>query len=306
MTGTSLINVGSETEKGVVSALDDLFGPSFREMGEYLADKVRLHRLKSLRKILERAKEFGPAGAEFLAPPSLKFLLTYTEKASLEESEELADLWARLLLTATKNEQVQHLYFADTIAKIGPAEANIIEELVLNPKIPRGSLNQIVDAWLDYRPHRLGLVWEDAIQSSSDEREFFLNFFARVERRGARVLSLFRWSSNDDDEFYSAEPWEGYSDRIMSFLLLHQLGVIHFDEQLMIEVDGEQLSCVVAYLTPLGAEFFFATHDPEWRKSRDRRADGSYPDDDFIGPFTAASEYIHRFRAEDVLGRQSD
>lgn len=302
----NLPNVGPESEKGVIAALDDLFGPSFRELGEYLADKVRLHRLKSLRKILERAREFGPAGAEFLAPPSLKFLLTYTEKASLEESEELSDLWARLLLAATEDEQVQHLYFADTISKIGPAEAKIIEQIAIEPKIPRGSLTQIADAWLEYRPHRLALVWEDAIRSSSDESEFFFNFFVRVERRGARVLSLFRWSNDEEDTFFSAEPWEGYSDRIMSFFLLHQLGVIHFDEQLVIESDGEEVSCVVAYLTPLGAEFFFATHDPEWRKSRDRRADGAYPDDDFIGPYTAASEYIHRFKAEDVLGRQSD
>lgn len=297
-----LSDLGPESEKGVVAALDDLFGPTFRELGEYLADKVRLHRVRALKKILERAKEIGPAAEDYLAPPSLKFLLTFTDRASLEEADDLTDLWARLLNQAATAEKVEHLYFADVLSKLGPQEAKIIEDIALHPRIPRGAVSQISDAWYDFRPHRLDLAWEDAIHRSDSPEEYFRNFVLRVERRGARVLSLFMWANGSNDEFYSAEAWPGYDKNLMSFLLLHQLGVIHYDEQVMLEFGGEAVNCTVAYLTPLGAELFHATHDPEWRLGTGERGGGYFPDEDFISPHAEVASYADRFTEEDLFG----
>lgn len=188
----NLPNVGSESEKGVVSALNDLFGPSFREVGEYLADKVRLHRLRSLRKILLRAKQFGPAGAEFIAPPSLKFLLNFTEKASLEDSDELCDLWARLLMQAASEENVRHVYFADIISKIGPSEAKLFNELVTSPTVQRGALSQIEDAGLEFRHWLAERRYKESMEAAAvDEYLTVFGTVARLECFGGRVISVF-------------------------------------------------------------------------------------------------------------------
>lgn len=136
-----LADIGTESEKGIVAAFDDLFGPSFREVGEYLADKVRYHRLKSLQKIIRKAKNFGPDGVAFVSPPPMKFLVPFMEAASLEEEADdvMADLWAKLLAQAATEYDVQQIHFIRILKEISGREARLLNEIAVRF---RGDVNE--------------------------------------------------------------------------------------------------------------------------------------------------------------------
>ncbi len=299
----NLPSIGSESEKGVVAALNDLFGPSFREVGEYLADKVRLHRLRSLKKILERAKEFGPAGTEFLAPPSLKFLLNFTEKASLEDTDELCDLWARLLNEASRQENIRHIYFADIISKMGLAEATLFDQLVIAPRVRRGALSQIEDASLEFRHWLVQRRYEEAIEDAViDGDGAIFGTIARVECFGGRVVAAFKWSSYGEQQYIDAVPWIEASRDRLGLALLQQLGLIRYEEGVEFSSENGDASFSFAYLTPLGAEFFYCTHDPVLRLVPDERPVGDYPDGNRIPINAAPDTYLDTLDLSIVLG----
>jgi hypothetical protein len=297
-----LADIGPESEKGVVAALDDLFGPSFREIGEYLADKVRLHRLRSLKKILERAKEFGPAGSEFLAPPSLKFLLNFTEKASLEENDELCDLWARLLVHASETDSSRNVFFADIISKLGVAEAALFEQLISAPRVRRGAISQIEDAGDEFSHRQAERRYQDAsVASLDDEFGILFGTIARLECFGGRIVEALIWG-DDDQSCYEAVPWpEASADRI-SLELLQQLGLIRWVSSVDYGATRGDMTISFAYVTPLGAEFYYSTHDPKLRLTPDERPMGQYPDSDRIPINAPIANYIETLDPDVVLG----
>lgn len=122
---------GAESEKGVVKALDDLFGPSFREFGEYLADKVRFHRLNSVRRIAQKAKKITAGSNGYIEPPPLKFLVPFVESASLEEEadEVMTDLWAKLLADASSDYDIKQIHFIRILREISGREARLLHAM---------------------------------------------------------------------------------------------------------------------------------------------------------------------------------
>ena len=129
---------GSESEKGVVKALDDLFGPSFRTFGEYLADKVRFHRLKSVQKIAQKAKALNSENIDYIDPPPMKFLLPFVEAASLEEEgdEIMTDLWAKLLADASTEYDIKQVHFIRILREISAKEARLMHAMATRARGP--------------------------------------------------------------------------------------------------------------------------------------------------------------------------
>jgi hypothetical protein len=77
-----------------------LFGPAASEAGLMLEDHVRYFRLRRQVRLCEKTGEFlTDAGVTPRAVP-LKLLIPIIENASLEEDDDLQDMWARLLATA--------------------------------------------------------------------------------------------------------------------------------------------------------------------------------------------------------------
>jgi len=126
-----LADLGGESEKGVVKALDDLFGPSFREFGQYLGDKVRFQRFKAAERILEKVKDLKPDGVS-ISPPPVKFLLPFLEDSSLEdpEDDDMCSLWAKLLLSASEECKSEHYLFKRILKEITGTEARLLRALV--------------------------------------------------------------------------------------------------------------------------------------------------------------------------------
>lgn len=138
---------GTESEKGVVKALDDLFGPSFREFGEYLADKVRFHRLNSVRKIAQKAKKLTADSGDYIEPPPLKFLVPFVESASLEDEadEVMTDLWAKLLADASSDYDIKQVHFIRILREISGREARLLHAMATRSRGTGGKIISYVD-----------------------------------------------------------------------------------------------------------------------------------------------------------------
>lgn len=113
---------------GTVGFFRRLFGPAATELGEILADKVRSYRAKNLEKVLEAAKvRIGNEDAQELP---LRFSIPFFEKASLDDDVELIERWANLLASATLDYKPEKLAFIDILARLSPAEAKLLENMV--------------------------------------------------------------------------------------------------------------------------------------------------------------------------------
>lgn len=271
-----LSDIGTESEKGVVSALNDLFGPSFREVGMYLADKVKFHRLKSLNKILARARVLNLDQA-YANDPQLRFLIPFVEKASISDDDDLVELWARLLNSEMKVSDSHNIFFQDIVSRLSKAEVDLFEALVLKPTRKRGFIRQIVDAWGMAQRSRIQLL-VDRCENGSDMDEVFENVVGFTEAMGRRIISIIAINEYDDREIYDVEPWPEAVSQRASIELLEQLGLIKVVNH-DIDASEYEIKIELCYVTALGAKFFFATHPTEWTLPLDERPGGEYPDD---------------------------
>lgn len=114
----------------VAGASVALFGPGVRELGEFIADKIRYQRWKSAVKTLERAKEFAEPYGGLKKVPPLKFFVPFMENCSLEEEdEELVDMWAHLLVSASNDFESGHLLFMRILKEITGVEVRLIRKI---------------------------------------------------------------------------------------------------------------------------------------------------------------------------------
>lgn len=267
MTGSPLITVGSESEKGVVSALDDLFGPSFREVGEYLADKVKYHRLKSLQKILTKAKQFGPNGVSFIAPPPMKFLLPYIESSSLEDDDDdvMCSMWAKLLADASSEYDSKHLHFTRILKNITGKEAKLLHAIAtesrIDPSIEGGWRNDIEFARFELNRSSAEYFLQRYRQFDTDKLAG--EFIRTNEYPGSHISYIHVGERREDVGIQSAD--DDISGVVMdlekvhgslTFELLHSMSLIG-----EIRCEGVELGNVVLdynawFITSLGSEFY--------------------------------------------------
>lgn len=260
-----LADFGAESEKGVVRALDDLFGPSFREVGEYLADKIRLHRYKSMRKILEKAKEIS--GEVALDPPPVKFLAPFVEASSLEdEDSDLIDMWARLLVDSSRNFQSKHILFMRILKEISGQEANLLKEMVENFRGNRDdfTLNRDIEfAQYAVTDSYVEKFLFDHV-GNIEEKDLSTKFIEKFEGAGVYIDSIYFstgekniWPHSDIE----GDPHTGMQSRLsreygFSFEVLRSLGILSLFRSDEIWRNGIGVDVGVWMFTELGAQFY--------------------------------------------------
>lgn len=106
----------------------DLFSP-FSEIGGAIGDHIRIWRATSVACALEKAHAKAEKRGIDIRPASPKFLVHWAEKASLEDSEDLSDLWANLLLSAMGDFDSESLWCVNLLSEIGPTEARLLSDL---------------------------------------------------------------------------------------------------------------------------------------------------------------------------------
>jgi len=123
--------------------LRDFLQPAVRESGEWLGDKVRIYRWRSLEKTLRQAQRQVEDSGFQRVPLSVKNTVLLLEGASLEEDDFLTTRWAGLIATAATAGEVLPA-FADILRQLTPEEARIMDRLYENaPQTPGRGIQHV-------------------------------------------------------------------------------------------------------------------------------------------------------------------
>jgi hypothetical protein len=112
--------------KEIVAGVRTVLGPSSRELGELIADRVRFWRWQQLVKVMERATRLKKMRNREQIDVPLKFFVPFAEEASKENEDKLLDLWANLLASATDNTTGFDLLCVDVLRKISHEEVKLL------------------------------------------------------------------------------------------------------------------------------------------------------------------------------------
>jgi Abortive infection alpha len=132
--GKEIVGAARDIGGYLADILDDL--P--KNLVGLLGDKVRAWRLEHMVKLLKKAKKLlDEQGVKEPISPNPKVTLPILNAAADENSEELQDLWARLLAAAmnpTRSKQVR-IGFAEALRKLDPLDALVLKWMSLHGNI---------------------------------------------------------------------------------------------------------------------------------------------------------------------------
>ena len=130
---TDLVKAGKELAETLRKLVEPFSEPVLRELGLYVAEKVRFTRFKNSIRVLERAGELlSEHGFEPNAVDP-KVLVPILEGAGLEDTNDLIEKWSRLLSSAASGGEVLPA-FPRILAEIGPDEVRILDHVADHSK----------------------------------------------------------------------------------------------------------------------------------------------------------------------------
>lgn len=113
----------------VRSLLEKVLGPAAEEVGQMLGDRMRLHRLRNVHRMLEAYRAYMETHRlEASRIPLLKEILPIVEHASLEDDADLTRRWAQLLASTTAGDGINAGYPA-ILAQLSPTDARVLDVL---------------------------------------------------------------------------------------------------------------------------------------------------------------------------------
>ena len=102
--------------------------PIFSEFGNYIAEKIRFVRFQNSLKVLARAKDILEEKGLDTKSVDLKVLVPILEGAALEEDDEMTEIWAKLLASASHKGNVI-TPFPKILSELSSKEAKILSWL---------------------------------------------------------------------------------------------------------------------------------------------------------------------------------
>jgi hypothetical protein len=130
--------IGAKAVEEIAGTLNTILDTPSKEVGNYIADKIRYLRYGSLLKIVKKAEEKAKNQGMLLKMPPLKFFVPFCENAALEVEKEgsadgtesLQELWQNLLISASSVATGESLYHLNILKNIGVEEAKFLNSLV--------------------------------------------------------------------------------------------------------------------------------------------------------------------------------
>ncbi|MGC2742830.1 MAG: Abi-alpha family protein [Candidatus Angelobacter sp.] len=122
--------------KPIESIVKTLAGPAAEEIGLTFRDSVKVLRFKRQARLFKRVEEICAETAIKPQAVKLSLLFDIVDKASLEEDDDLQELWAQLLANAAnpKHDALISTAFPDILKQISKEEAIFLEDLYLHGK----------------------------------------------------------------------------------------------------------------------------------------------------------------------------
>jgi len=129
---SSTIDKGLDLVKGF---LEKAIGAAVTEIGETLADNVKLRRLKNQIKNFQKAKKIAEDSKIDIKQINLKALVPYLEGVSLEEDEVLQGIWANLFVNyIDSNKNLTINVYPDILRQLSTEEVSILKQMQANSK----------------------------------------------------------------------------------------------------------------------------------------------------------------------------
>lgn len=127
-----MAKVGDAATREIAKGLASILSIPANELGNYIADKIRFLRFKSLLKVLKKAERLCDQEGTKLKTPAIKFLVPFAEAASLEEEgdDDIQMLLAELLKSSGDLDIGDSLMFISFLKRIGRREIEFLKELL--------------------------------------------------------------------------------------------------------------------------------------------------------------------------------
>ena len=129
--GAELVKAGVEAVlKPVTDLIDKIAGPAAEELGLTIQDQVRVFRFRLQLRLWHEVKQIcEEAGIQPQRVP-LKVLLPIVENASLEEDDDLQEIWANLLANAADPRQLSPVLasFVDILKELSAQDVKFLDK----------------------------------------------------------------------------------------------------------------------------------------------------------------------------------
>jgi hypothetical protein len=167
----------------LMGLINKLAGPMAEETGALFGDKVRDYRMRNcINTFIKTERLLREAGIEVKAVPPRLFL-PILEGCSVEDSEQLQDMWAGLLASASQQTDELSPSFIETLKQLTPQEAKQLQQAhdagptALMLREPSGPSRNSMETYL-----RLGLVARDyGLTNEAEPAVGYLCMFTKYE-----------------------------------------------------------------------------------------------------------------------------
>lgn len=123
-----------ETIKALAKPVQDFIsavvGEPGKELGGWIADGIRGKRIETQVKVFQKAQKLTSAAGIKPKAINMKLLVPLLENGSLEDEDNILDMWAHLLANASVSQSVRSSYAA-ILKELEPVEAQIMQFIYL-------------------------------------------------------------------------------------------------------------------------------------------------------------------------------
>lgn len=243
------IDLPKELGETVVMFAQTLIGP-VSEIANFLTDKIRYQRWRSMVKTIQQAKEFSEEWGINPKQVPLKILIPILEKASLEEeNSDMIEKWAGLLANASDDPHTKHARYASMLAETSPEEAELLERLWLNTN----SLE--IFRFHDF----VGNVSDWSVKEQIDEIAN-KNDLSWIEGLAASGRIIFNWREDDIPNTNEMSLFQ--FDMATEAIHLQSLGLVYVYTTSFL-IKGKREFVMIIDITAFGYDFVDAFHGPD-------------------------------------------
>ena len=239
--GKSPVSVNIDITPELIEQLDRsltrFLGP-VAEGWSWLGKRARIYLIVNVARAVKRAEEISRVEGLNISPPPLKFLIPWAEKCSLEEDDNLQEMWARLLSGAAHDYNAQHPIFVEILSQLGPREVKLLNH-----------------------------IWEHFNKHNFDKFETMLGLYDQGPYWGkVRLANRDHFMISSGTTFDDASKTKDYSSESLRDENMYMLSVLERQNLIKIRTtrqvrEGTGHFLVEAILTSLGYDFVEACRE---------------------------------------------